>query len=257
MPTGRKTKLLLGRADTGKTTLLEHHLQEMKNTVLFRTHGKFDSPAALLNALLESGGVVAMESSDVAQRNLLTSFLQHQRSLGLDLMIAVDDAERLTPELWRELSRLRDIRFDVDYWPNFVLIGRPESYSRMQAVKESGWESLDVAVHHLPAPGSQDISAYIFHRLKSAGLPMHVFSPPARELIATLSGGSFVWVNLLCQWSLVLARARSIFHVNDQLVMAARAAILSRSAVRSEPAEEGPTARGKPGPETESIPTDL
>ena len=229
---GEKTKLLLGRADTGKSVLLEHQLLDTARTVSFRSHGAHGSPAAFLNALLESGGVTTMESSDVAQRNLLVSFLQHQRSLGLDITIAIDGAERLTPDLWRELSRLREIKYDGDYWPNLVLIGRPETYSHMQGVKNSGWESVNVAVHHLPAPGPDEISEYIFHRLETAGLPKRIFSPSARGLIATLSGGSFAWVNILCQWALVLARQRSIFQVDDQLVMAARAVIHSRLVVK-------------------------
>lgn len=242
-PVNGQTKLLLGPADSGKSVLLELQLQDADNTIYFRSEGAWDSPAALLHALLESADVASMESSDVAQRNLFASYLEHQRSLGLDITIAVDDAERLTPELWRELYRLRQIELKDGYRPYFVLAGQPETYSRMQWIAASGWESAAVAVHRLRAPKPPDVSAYISHRLESAGVPTRVFSPSACELIATLSSGSFVWVNMLCQWTLLLARQRSIYQVDRELVKAARAAILKQPDLRGEPRRAGENTR--------------
>ncbi len=230
-----KTKLLLGPANSGKSVLLDLQLRDTKNTIFFRSQGACDSAAALLNALLKGAGVASMESSEVAQRNLLASYLEVQRSLGLDITIAIDDAERLTPNVWRELYRLRQIRFKDGYWLDFLLVGRPETYSRMHSTAANGWWSADVAVHCLPAPTPQDVSAYILHRLESAGVPKNVFSPSACELIATLSGGSFVWVNILCQWTLLLARERSIYRVDRELVKLARTGILAGPALRGEP----------------------
>lgn len=219
------TKLLLGPRGSGKSVLLERSLKELENTVYFRSRDGWESPGELLGALLASADIVSMDSSEVAQRNLFVTYLQHQWSLGRKIQFAIDDAERLSPAIWRELNRLRAVRCEGRYAPEFVLVGRDDALAFLQSKKANGWESVRLAVHHLPAPNGEDVLEYIEDRLGWAKLPKTLFTREACALISELAGGSFTSVNILCQMSLVLANKRSATTVDAELVKSARAAI--------------------------------
>jgi len=238
------TKLVLGPRGCGKTVLLERYLADLEETLYFRSRDRWESAGALLSALLESADLTSPDGSEVARRNLFSSYLNHQRSLGRKILIAVDDAERLTPAVWQELCRLRAMRCDDGYKPEFLLLGRPHVYGILQSSRSSGWETVRLAVHNLAPPEAADVAAYIRLRLHRAGLPGTLFSEPARALIARLCRGSLKLVNLLCQMSLVVARRQSARVVDEDIVKAARAAICAAKVRDSSPPPAAITAAG-------------
>ena len=219
------TKLLLGPRGCGKSTLLDAFLGELEETLYFKSSDGWDSGSALLVGLLDSSDLTPVEGLDVARRNLFSSYLEQQRSLGQRIVIAIDDAERLNADVWRELYRLRAIRGDDGYEPEFILIGRPEAYRYLQSPKGGGWESARLIAHTLKALETADVGDYIQHRLRAAGLPETVFSEAALELIGHLANGSLSAANILCQMSLVHARKRSARIVDAGIVRSARMAI--------------------------------
>lgn len=219
------TKLLLGPRGCGKSTLLDAFLGELEGTLYFKSSDRWDSGSALLHALLDSTGMTPTEGSDIARRNLFSHHLEHQRSLGYRIVMAIDDAERFTPDVWSELFRLRAMRCNDGYEPEFILVGRPEAYGYLQSPAGGGWESQRVIAHTLKALETTDVGEYINHRLRSAGLSGTVFSEPARDLIGHLANGSLTSANLLCQMSLVHARKQNARLVDGNIVRSARMAI--------------------------------
>ncbi len=235
------TKLLLGSRGCGKSTLLDLFLAELEETVYFRSRDRWDSGAALLNALLDSTDLHSMEGTEIAQRNLFSTYLEQQRSLGHRLILAIDDAERLNPDAWRELYRLRGIRCEDDYEPEFVLVGRPETHAYLQGENGGGWESTRLVVHTLKALEAADAGNYIQHRLDVAGVSGKLFTESARDLIGHLASGSLTAVNLLCQMALVQAK-KSATIVDENVVRSARMAMGGQPNVPQAPAP-GPEAK--------------
>jgi len=219
------TKLLLGPRGCGKSTLLDTFLGELADTLHFKISERWDSGSALLHALLESTDLTPTDGLDITRRNLFSSYLKHQRSQGRRIVIAIDDAERLSPDVWLELYRLRSVRCDDGYEPEFILTGRSEAYGYLQSPAGGGWESTRLIAHTLKALETADVGEYIRHRLHTAGLVGTEFTESARELIGHLSSGSLTSANLLCQMSLVHAHKQSAHIIDDNIVRSARMAM--------------------------------
>lgn len=222
------TKLLLGPRACGKSTLVDRMLADLENTVYFRSRGSWDSGGALLGGLLDSARLEASADSKAEPHTRFAEHLEHQRRLGRNILIVIDDAERLAPEIWRELYRLRALRLADGYLPEFVLVGRPEVYAWLQTDELGGWESVDMDIHTLPPPDFEQVGSYILNRLEHAFLPKDLFSSAACELVGKLSAGSLRSANLLCQMSLVLADKNAVPNVDQRLVKSARAAIAAK-----------------------------
>ena len=133
-------------------------------------------------------------------------------------MLAFDDAQRLAPDVWRELYRLRSLKFQDGTSPELILVGRPECYGFLQSRSAGGWESVLLNVKSLSAPSAEDIELYIHNRLETAGLPVTLFTRNACRSVAKLSQGSFTSVNLLCQMALLLSRHTAVNTVDEYLV---------------------------------------
>jgi MSHA biogenesis protein MshM len=215
------TKLLVGPRATGKSTLLKRSLEGRSHTRYFRSTGSWDSPADLLSALLQSADVTPTGSSDTELRNLFTAYLEQQGNQGMHVVLAFDDAQRLGVDVWRELYRLRSLRFEDGSSPELIVVGRPECYGYLQS-HSTGWDSVLLNVKSLSTPTSRDIALYIHNRLETAGLPVSLFTPSACRTVAKLSRGSFTSVNLLCQMALLLSRHRETTTVDEYLVRQAR-----------------------------------
>jgi general secretion pathway protein A len=234
--------LLLGPRGCGKSTVLDTALGRLRKSIYFCSRDSWDSPASLLSALLQSAGLTPTDPSDVAQRNLFSAYLHHQRSLGSDITIAVDDAERLSRDVLRELHRLSAVRLGGGYQPQFVMVGRPLTYSRLQSSKASGWSSAHLTVYNMPPPTAADVVAYVQHRLAVADAPPSLFSTDALDLVATFCQSSYTMVNLLCQVALVLATKQGSPNVDERLVREAADGI----AARQRRAQQTPRAAAQP-----------
>ncbi len=241
------TKLLIGPRATGKSTLLGRCLEERSRTRYFRSTGSWDSVGDLLSALLQSADVTPAGSTDVELRNLFTAYLEQQGNKGLSIVLAFDDAQRLAPEVWRELYRLRSLRFNDGTGPELILVGRPECYAYLQSQTTGGWESVLLNVNSISAPSAEDIQAYIGNRLETAGLPRSLFTSSACRTVAMLSRGSFTSVNLLCQMALLLSRHTAVNTVDEYLIRQARLGLAKGPGSRSPASDrKGNGKRGLP-----------
>ena len=224
------TTLLIGPRATGKSLLLTRSLRDRHRSHYFRSTGSWDSAGDLLSALLQSADITPVGASDVDLRNLLTAYLEQQSDKGYGIVLAFDDAQRLAPDVWRELYRLRSLRFQDGSRPELILVGRPDCYTYLQSRSAGGWESVLLSVNNLAPPNTEDVEAYIHNRLETAGLTPSLFTHGACRTVATLSRGSFTSVNLLCQMALLLSHHTSADRVDEKLVRKARMGLVKETA---------------------------
>ena len=236
------TALLLGPRACGKSTILDTMLQDLPDAMFFRLRDRWESGVSLRSALMESVGLSPAGASESGDRELLGAHLLAQRQAGRTVVFAIDDAERLPKDAWRELFRLRAVSLGSDAY--FLFVGRAETHDALRSAGAGGWPSLKVVVHTMASPTEDEISAYVLHRLHMAGISPALFPSRARAQVARRSKGSFARVNLLCQVAILLAQRRSLPRIDATLVEQA-SRMLSRGSLHRKPATLQNTARGQ------------
>jgi len=130
-PAEAVTKILVGDPSTGKTTLLDQVCAERKDFKVLRTGG--GTGASLMTSLLHSAGLNPEKLSRGVRKNLLTVFLEHQKTIGRKIVIAVDAAEQLEPEDWSELERLHTLQSEKRADFELIIVGRPKVYEHLRS----------------------------------------------------------------------------------------------------------------------------
>jgi len=140
------TKILVGEQSTGKTTILNDVCAELEDLAVLRTSG--GAGTTFMSSLLHSAGLNSEKLSSAVRKNLLTVFLEQQKTIGRKVVIAVDAAEQLEPEDWFELERLHALRYENRADFELILAGRPKVYEHLRSPL-GRWHRVEARFHTL------------------------------------------------------------------------------------------------------------
>lgn len=199
--------VLVAEPGLGKTTLLFRLLEEHASTsrTAFLFHAPYGPRQFMVNLLTELGLDVGNENL-ASLRQQFQNFLD-QRAEGERVILVIDEAQHLAPEVLGSVSWLSDLG-STHPMLHIILAGQPE-FGAMLATptfcelreRVSHW----VVLHPLC---SQEVSRYIDHRLRTAGYSgLSLFTPQAGQLIFEVSRGIPRLINNLCFNALSLGYA--------------------------------------------------
>ena len=140
------TKILVGEPSTGKTTVLNEVCAELEDLAVLRTSG--GAGTTFMTSLLHSAGLNPEKLSSTVRKNLLTVFLEQQKTIGRKVVIAVDAAEQLEPDDWFELERLHTLRYEDRADFELILAGRPKVYEHLRSPL-GRWHRVEARFHTL------------------------------------------------------------------------------------------------------------
>lgn len=129
--TGLRTKILVGDPSTGKSIFLDRFCAELGDEVVLLRGGP--DGTTLMTSLLRSAGLNPEKLSSDVRKNLLTVFLEHQKTIGHRVVVVVDEAERLEPEDWAELERLHALQREERVDLELIIAGRPKVYEHLRS----------------------------------------------------------------------------------------------------------------------------
>ncbi|RJX34624.1 MAG: AAA family ATPase [Desulfarculus sp.] len=213
--------LLLGQPGVGKTTLIIALLKEMGDRVI---------PAVVTNprvAALDFMNMMALElglpgpyQSKGQFLVALTDLIKRSRREGKVVLLVIDEAHSLPPDMVEELRLLGNLDDSTPRVLNIFLVGQPEL---VKLLKSSNAVSLlqRLRRYHVLRPLSQEeTKAYVRHRLGVAGGDPGIFDEQALEAVYRLSRGIPRLINSVCDDALLLAFTREQIKVDLALVMA-------------------------------------
>jgi general secretion pathway protein A len=197
--------VLSGEVGTGKTMLtygvMDRLPQQVKAVFIF--HSTY-SYGELLGQILSELGEPVSKGGLENLRNHLIRYLEVRREKGETLAVLIDEAQKLSQEVVRELFGLLAWEPWVDKTLQLVLVGQPELDGIIDAAllkSRPPKSGLRIVIHPLSNKESYE---YIEHRLRIVGSSSTVvFSADAMSLITEYARGIPRVINILCDNALL------------------------------------------------------
>jgi len=222
--------LITGEVGTGKTTLARYFLSKLGPD----THSAFVlypalSAEELLRTVLDDLHVTPEGESKKSLIDALHRFLLETRAAKRNVVIVIDEAQDLSPELLEQVRLISNLETDTEKLIQIVLMGQSELRDVLERHELRQLAQRVTARYHLTPLTLEETKAYMRHRLKIADGEGKVgFEREALAAVHRYSGGVPRLVNLICDRALLAG------YVNESRVIKAAMVRQAANEVRGE-----------------------
>ena len=183
--------VLVGEGGTGKSLLARSMFEELEeemfeSSLLVMMQGTADA-VSVLRRFCAQLGLEETPSERPALLNALYEQLAIVREDGRHTVLIIDDAHVLGRDAMAEIVGLLNLEYEDRRLLSLLLVGMPE-LDEMIGAMPSVAERVDVRVQLEPMTEGE-ATAYLEHRVRSAGCKGDVFESSATKAIYTLGGG--------------------------------------------------------------------
>jgi type II secretory pathway predicted ATPase ExeA len=192
---------ITGAPGTGKTTLISSLISELDHNhvqVGVVTNVQLDS-TNLLDMVIDALSLTIDRSDNVSAMQGFKLYLRHQYEKGRRVILIVDEAQGLTPELLEELRLFSNFQHNSNLLLQIFLVGQEPL---MDIVRSPGMEQLHqrlIAAAQLKPLNFEQTVDYVMHRLSCVGWKNDpAFNDEVFNLIHKFSAGIPRRINLIC-----------------------------------------------------------
>ena len=212
--------VITGEVGTGKTTLIHYLLDKMngnhtKTALLFNPKLTVDD---FIQYILKDLGVRVQGKTKGEYLHNLHRYLLHAYQRDERVILIVDEAQGLKPELLEEIRLLSNLETSRSKLLQIVLLGQPELD---KTLSQPGFRQLRQRInlrYHLSPLSEKETREYIGKRLRIAGAKDPIFTEKAMKQIYLKSGGIPRLVNILCDNALLNGYALDQKRVDERSV---------------------------------------
>lgn len=220
--------VITGEVGTGKTTLARSFLAKLgPETATAVVLYPALSAAELLRTIVQELRIPDPGPSLKDLVDALQACLLQARRDGREVVLLIDEAQDLSPEVLEQVRLLSNLETDTDKLIHIVLMGQSELLEMLARHELRQLAQRVTARYHLTALSEPETREYVRHRLEVAGGGGKVtFTDEALREVHRLAGGLPRVINLLCDRALLGGYARSQREIDAGLVReAAREAL--------------------------------
>ncbi len=223
---------LTGEVGTGKTTTIRSLLARApKNAEIALILNPRLSPGEFLLALCEELGMGADDSVAGNTKelvDLLNRYLLRAHAQGRRVVLIVDEAQNLTPELLEHIRLLTNLETETQKLLQIILIGQPELRKLLAREDLRQLAQRITGRYHLDPLSRQETAAYVRHRMRVAGATADVFTRGALREVYNVSRGIPRVINIICDRALLGAYTQDLHQVPAALVRRAAAEVFDQ-----------------------------
>jgi len=213
---------ITGEIGTGKTTLCRAVLNSLdphtKSAYIFNSDlSEFE----LLKTIARDLGILGGETSKWDIINALNNFLLGQLEAGNNVVIIIDEAQNLKPEVLEQIRLLSNLETDQEKLLQIVLVGQPQLRAKLASPSLAQLRQRISIRYHLNPLSKGETEGYIEHRLRVAGSRGSVlFEGAAVDGIYAFSRGIPRMINVVGDKALLAAFVLERRRVTAKMVKA-------------------------------------
>jgi general secretion pathway protein A len=223
---------LTGEVGTGKTTIIRSLLSRTpQNAEIALILNPRLSPGEFLLSLCEELGMGAANSADGSAKDLvdlLNRYLLRSHAQGRRVVLIVDEAQNLAPEVLEQIRLLTNLETETQKLLQIILIGQPELRKLLAREDLRQLAQRVTGRYHLDPLTRAETAAYVRHRMRVAGATADVFTKGALREVYRISHGIPRVINIVCDRALLGAYTQDLHQVPASLVRRAAAEVFDQ-----------------------------
>jgi general secretion pathway protein A len=226
---------LTGEVGTGKTTLIRSLLDQLPAKAdIALILSPQQSTLEFLQTIAEELGCLLPRNPTVkAIIDNLNSHLLRVHAAGRRVVLIVDEAQTLSPELLEQVRLLTNLETAKQKLLQIILIGQPELRELLDRPDMRQIAQRITGRYHLEPLSREDTGAYVRHRLRVAGAQSDVFTPGAIRALFKRGRGIPRLINVIADRALLAAYTQDKRSVDAKLVARAAAEVFGARSRRS------------------------
>lgn len=198
--------VITGEVGTGKTTLIHYLLDKMEGNNHTKTAFLFNPKLTthdFIQYILKDLGVRVQGQTKGEYLHNLHRYLLNAYRKDERVVLIVDEAHGLNPELLEEIRLLSNLETSKSKLLQIVLVGQPELDKTLSQPEFRQLRQRINLRYHLIPLSEEETKEYIEKRLRIAGAQAPIFTDQAIWEIYRKSGGIPRLINILCDNALL------------------------------------------------------
>jgi general secretion pathway protein A len=198
--------VVTGEVGTGKTTLVQTLLSRVDGNTrtAYLFNPKLDSDSDFLHTICEDLEIKVERGTKGDYLAQLNSFLMDCYARNINVVLIIDEAQTLSPQLLEEVRLLTNLETPSHKLLQVILVGQPELDSTLELPQFRPLKQRISLRYHLQPLNPKEVKEYIRRRLRVAGARgSALFTPQALKSIYRYSKGIPRLINIVCDNALV------------------------------------------------------
>ena len=198
--------VITGEVGTGKTTLIRYLLDKLDGNGQTKTAFLFNPKLSVndfIQYILKDLGIRVQGQSKGEYLHHLHQYLLRAYHRGERVVLIVDEAQGLKPELLEEIRLLSNLETSRSKLLQIVLLGQPELDKTLSQPEFRQLRQRINLRYHLVPLSEKETKEYIGKRLRIAGARDPIFTEKGIKEIYLKSGGIPRLINILCDNALL------------------------------------------------------
>ncbi len=218
---------LTGEVGTGKTTLIRSVLEQLpeKADIALILSPQLTTLEFLETILQELHCTAPTERTVKAEIDALNAELMRAHADGRRVVLIVDEAQTLSPELLEQVRLLTNLETAKQKLLQIILIGQPELRELLERPEMRQIAQRITGRYHLEPLRREDTRAYVSHRLRVAGAQRDIFTRRAVNALYRHSRGIPRLINVIADRALLAGYTQDRRDVDAKLVGKAAAEV--------------------------------